>query len=108
MMLWITGEWILGDTNFVPVVTPWVGCGASSNYLDLCTARDSQLVSAITTSSNPIAALKRWENFMAKQQLQIMLPVPAVRVVAYKKNLHGLTPLTPYLNIYPQDWYFSR
>ncbi len=45
---------------------------------------------------------------MVHQQSQIFLPVPAYRVVAYKSSLKGVTPLDPYLQIYPQYWHVTK
>jgi peptide/nickel transport system substrate-binding protein len=106
MELWM-GEWPLGWTPYVETGTSFV-CGATSNYDSLCNTQNDALIQANTKSTNPIPALERWEDFMAKEQFQIFMPMPAYRVVAYKANLHGLTPMDPYLQIYPEDWYFSK
>jgi peptide/nickel transport system substrate-binding protein len=92
----------------VPIGTENFYCGATSNYLALCNAKNDTLITDATTSAHPAAAIEAWENFMARQQFEIYLPVPAYRVVAYKSNLHGVTPLTPYLYIYPTEWYFTK
>ena len=107
MELW-TDDWSYGWPINVPVGTENFLCGGASNYLDLCNAQNDKLIKAITTSPKPVAALKSWEDFMAKEQFQIFLPVPVYRVVAYKKNLAGVTPLTPYLYIYPTEWHFTK
>lgn len=106
MVLWTT-EWPLGWPSYVETGTSFV-CGATANNDSLCNTRNDALIQADDKSSNAIGALDKWENFMAKEQFQIFMPMPAYRVVAYKKNLHGVTPLDPYLQIYPQDWYFSK
>lgn len=107
MELWM-GEWPLGWTPYVETGGNTFFCGAASNYLAICTPKLDQMIQANHTSSNPTAALEKWENFMSVQQFQIYLPMPAYRVVAYKKNLHGVSPLDPYLQIYPTQWYFSK
>jgi peptide/nickel transport system substrate-binding protein len=108
MELWITGDWPYGWPTNVPIGTENFYCGATSNYLDLCNAENNRLISATTTSSDPVAAIEKWENFMAKEQFQIFLPIPAYRVVAYKAQLRGIVPLTSYLYIYPTEWYFTK
>jgi peptide/nickel transport system substrate-binding protein len=108
MELWITGQWPWGWPTNVPIGTENFYCGATSNYLALCNAKNDTLITDATTSAHPAAAIEAWENFMARQQFEIYLPVPAYRVVAYKSNLHGVTPLTPYLYIYPTEWYFTK
>ncbi len=108
MELWITGQWPWGWPTNVPVGTENFYCGATSNYMDLCNAQNDRLITNITKSSDAPAAIKKWENFMAKEQFQIFLPVPDYRVVAYKKTLKGVMPFTPYLYIYPTDWHFTK
>jgi peptide/nickel transport system substrate-binding protein len=108
MELWITGQWPWGWPTNVPVGTENFYCGATSNYMALCNTQNDNLIKAVTVSPNAVPALEKWENFMAKEQFQIFLPVPAYRVVAYKKDLHGVEPFTPYLYIYPTDWYFTK
>lgn len=108
MELWM-GEWPLGWTPYVETGGNTFYCGATSNYGAYCTKKVMDaMIDANHESSQPIAALKRWENYMSKEQIQIYMPMPAYRVVAYKANLHGVTPLDPYLQIYPQEWYFSK
>lgn len=108
MELWM-GEWPLGWTPYVETGGNTFFCGATSNYGAYCTKKVMDaMIDANHESSQPIAALKRWENYMSKEQIQIYMPMPAYRVVAYKSNLHGVTPLDPYLQIYPQEWYFSK
>jgi len=108
MELWLTGDWPYGWPTNVPIGTENFQCGATSNYLDLCNAENDKLIKDTTKSSDPAKAIKGWENFMAKEQFQIFLPVPAYRVVAYKEGLQGLKPFTPYLYIYPTEWHFSK
>jgi hypothetical protein len=70
-------------------------CGATSNYGAYWSKKMDAMITANHDSAQPIAALKQWENHMAKEQIQIYLPVPAYRVVAYKKTLHGSRRSTP-------------
>ena len=107
MELWM-GEWPLGWTPYVETGGNTFYCGATSNYGSYCTPKMDAMINANHSSANPIASLKKWENYMVKAQIQIYMPEPAYRVVAYKGNLHGVTPLDPYLQIYPEDWYFSK
>jgi peptide/nickel transport system substrate-binding protein len=107
MELWM-GEWPLGWTPYVETGGNTFFCGATSNYGAYCTQKMDTMIDANHESSQPITALKKWENYMVKEQIQIYMPMPAYRVVAYKANLHGVTPLDPYLQIYPQSWYFSK
>lgn len=107
MELWM-GEWPLGWTPYVETGGNTFFCGATSNYGALCTKTMDTMIDANHGSADPTASLKKWENYMVKQQTQIYMPMPSYRVVAYKANLHGVTPLDPYLQIYPQEWFFSK
>lgn len=105
--LWM-GEWPLGWTPYVETGGNTFGCHATSNFSNLCNATNDRMIRDNHLSNQPVKALQRWENYMVKQQFQIFLPIPVYRVVAYKANLHGVTPLDPYLQIFPEDWYFSK
>jgi peptide/nickel transport system substrate-binding protein len=106
MELWM-GEWPLGWTPYVETGGNTFACGAASNYLSLCNAYDDKLIAANHSSSDPVKALEQWENYMVREQFQIYLPIPPYRVVAYRSNLAGVTPLDPYLQIFPEDWHTS-
>ncbi|MGH9920428.1 MAG: ABC transporter substrate-binding protein, partial [Nitrososphaerales archaeon] len=107
MELWM-GEWPLGWTPYVETGGNTFYCGATSNYGSFCTPKMDAMIDANHESADPIASLKKWENYMVKEQVQIYMPEPAYRVVAYKATLNGVTPLDPYLQIYPEDWHFSK
>jgi peptide/nickel transport system substrate-binding protein len=103
MELWM-GEWPLGWTPYVETGGNTFSCGAASNYLSLCNAKNDELISQNHSATNFVQALKTWENYMSTEQFQIYLPIPPYRVVAYKSNIKGVTPLDPYLQIYPEYW----
>lgn len=105
--LWM-GEWPLGWTPYVETGGNTFGCGASSNFSNMCVKENDELITQNHTSATPITALKTWENYMVKEQFQIFLPVPVYRVVAYKSNLDGVTPLDPYLQIFPENWHYVK
>lgn len=107
MELWM-GEWPLGWTPYVETGGNTFGCHSSSNFSNLCDPTNDRMIRDNHLSKNPVKALETWENYMSHQQFQIFLPIPAYRVVAYKKNLHGVTPLDPYLQIFPEEWYFTK
>lgn len=107
MELWM-GEWPLGWTPYAETGDNTFHCGSSSNYMNLCQKEDDRLIDQNNESKTPVKAVEQWENYMVKQQFQIYLPIPAYRVVAYKSNLKGVTPLDPYLQIFPENWYFTK
>lgn len=106
MELWM-GEWPLGWTPYLESGGNTFACHAGSNFSNLCNKTNDGLIAAIHSGKHPIKALKKWENYMSHQQFQIFLPIPVYRIVAYKKNLQGVTPLDPYLQIFPEDWHYG-
>lgn len=106
MELWM-GEWPLGWTPYVERGGNTFKCGAASNFANLCDATNDKMITANHTADSS-SAVEAWENYMSEQQFQIFLPVPVYRVVAYKKNMSGVTPLDPYLQIFPETWQFSK
>ncbi|MGH9099012.1 MAG: hypothetical protein ACRDV8_02150 [Acidimicrobiales bacterium] len=107
MELWM-GEWPLGWTPYVEMGGNTFKCGAASNYDSLCNKTNDAMITANHTSADWQKALEDWENYMSKEQFQIFLPVPVYRVVAYKSNMSGITPLDPYLQIFPEQWAFGK
>jgi peptide/nickel transport system substrate-binding protein len=107
MELWM-GEWPLGWTPYVEMGGNTFKCGAASNFANLCVKKNDDMIDTNHTSDNSDQAVEAWENYMSEQQYQIFLPVPVYRVVAYKSNMTGVTPLDPYLQIFPEQWQFSK
>lgn len=107
MELWM-GEWPLGWTPYVEMGGNTFKCGAASNFANLCDKKNDAMITANHTGQNSAQSVTRWEDYMSQQQFQIFLPVPVYRVVAYKSSLNRVTPLDPYLQIFPEQWQFSK
>lgn len=100
--------WPLGWPTDYPSGQISFYCGSSGNYRALCTAHDDKLIVGTEKQATGKRSLMRWEDYMVKQQFMIFLPVPPYRVVAYKKDIRGLRPLTPYLFIDPEMWSVAK
>ncbi|HVA21834.1 MAG TPA: ABC transporter substrate-binding protein [Candidatus Micrarchaeia archaeon] len=99
--------WPWGWPGWYPTGGSPFGCNASGNYSDLCDPHLQQLINATHTSTS-FSALASYENYMAKEQYEIFMPMPVFRISAVKKNLDGVAPQDPYLNLYPNDWYYTK
>ena len=98
--------WPLGWPGWVPGASTPFGCGSGGNYLNWCDPETQRLASLTHTSSSP-SALAAFENYIAKEQPLIVLPMPVFRVSAIRGDLRGVTPQDPYLDIYPNQWYYA-
>lgn len=107
MALWMQ-EWPLGWTPYLETGENTWETGATSNLGNTNIPSLDKLIEANFKTANNAQALETWEDYMVKQQLQIFLPIPVYRVVAYKSNLQGVTPLDPYLGLYPENWHYSK
>ncbi|HUY96848.1 MAG TPA: ABC transporter substrate-binding protein [Verrucomicrobiae bacterium] len=99
--------WPWGWPGWYPTGGAPFGCNASGNYSDLCDPHLQQLINATHTHSD-FTTFAAYENYMTTQQYEIFLPMPVFRISAVKKNLDGVAPQDPYLNIYPNDWYYTK
>jgi peptide/nickel transport system substrate-binding protein len=100
--------WPIGWPGYFPSDGGEFECGAGGDNANLCNPTIQRLDQVVRTNPDTAKAIGQWEDFMAKEQFQLSLPVPVFRVVAYKAGLQGVTPLDPYLGLYPEDWYYSR
>lgn len=98
--------WPEGWTDWYPTGGEPFGCHANENFLNWCNPTSQRLINATHVNSSP-SALAAYENYMAKEQPLIFLPMPVFRVSAVKRSLMGVTPQDPYLPIYPNDWHYA-
>ncbi len=96
--------WPLGWPGYLGAFSGPFGCQANMWW---CTPETQRLINAVHDSSNP-NALANFENYIAKEQPMIFLPIPVYRVSAVRKNLMGTAPQDPYLDLFPQDWHYSK
>ncbi|HUY97779.1 MAG TPA: ABC transporter substrate-binding protein [Verrucomicrobiae bacterium] len=96
--------WPLGWPGFLGAFSAPFGCNSNMWW---CNPETQRLINAVHDSSSP-SALAAFENYIAKEQPMIFLPIPVYRVSAVRKNLQGTAPQDPYLDLYPQDWYYSK
>ncbi len=99
--------WPWGWPGWYPTGGSPFSCTSSGNYSDLCDPHLDQLINA-THTSTAFSAMAAYENYMVKQQYEIFFPMPVFRISAVKKNLQGVAPQDPYINLYPNDWYYTK
>jgi peptide/nickel transport system substrate-binding protein len=61
-----------------------------------------------THISSSLNVLYDYEDYIAKQLPVIWLPVQYAQLSLIRDNLHGALPQDPLLNIYPENWYFTK
>ena len=54
------------------------------------------------------STLAQYENYLAKSLPVVWQPNQAYAVTEIQKNLQGVTPQNPLLNINPENWYFTK
>ncbi len=99
--------WPLGWPGWLATGGEMFGCGAGGNPGEYCNPTETRLVNLTHTSSSA-SAMDNYQNYFAKQQPDIFLPMPVFRISAIKDNLQGVTPQDPYLGLYPEDWYYTK
>jgi len=102
----LAGTWEYSPDNY-PTGGELFAAGAGSNYGNYDSSTANTLIAATHTSSDPAAALDAYQNFMAKELPDIYRPLPDAAISAIAKNLAGVTQ-EPYLNLTPEDWYFTK
>ncbi len=98
--------------DYLPTGGELFGCGSASNGGDWCNSTTTANIVATHTAPNQaaeIAALFRYEDQLAEQLPVVYVPtVPLLQgLVMYKSSLHGVTPLDPFGNVYPQMYRFA-
>jgi peptide/nickel transport system substrate-binding protein len=88
-----------GDGLFVP--------GAGLNAGDYSNPTASSDIAA-TISSNSPKAFSTYEDFLAKDLPWMWQPTPDYQLVEAKTTLHGLNPQNGYLQLTPEDYYYTK
>ncbi len=58
--------------------------------------------------ANGLGSLYRYENFVSQQLPALWVPMPYRQVSVIRDTLHGALPQDPYLNLNPENWYFTH
>lgn len=110
---WGLADWATGYTyypDYFPTGGTLFASGAAVNNGDYRNSLNNQNISATHTASNStaeIAALFRYEDYLAKQLPVVWMPNGPYQLTMYKKNLHGLVPQGIYDELYPQFYSVS-
>ncbi len=99
--------WSDGNPDWWPTGGEAFGCGGIGNVENWCSQQSQAVIARTHTDSSP-SALFAYENYMAKEVPIIFLPMPVLRIVAYKRNLQGVLPLNSLHTLYPNDYHWSK
>ncbi|MHB1638886.1 MAG: ABC transporter substrate-binding protein [Candidatus Dormibacteria bacterium] len=98
--------WFYGNDNY-PTGGEMFQTGAGFNFGSYSnSALDALILKTHTVSS--VSALYAYENFMGSQLPVLWEPVAAQQVSAVKDTLAGAYPQDPVLNLYPENWHFTK
>lgn len=100
------GGWIFAP-DYYPTGDELFASTAPSNYGGYSDPTMDKLIQQTETSSS-LSALYAYENYAAKQLPVIWMPVNDAQLSFIKKNLQGVLPQDPLLQIYPENWYFTK
>ncbi|MHB1738338.1 MAG: ABC transporter substrate-binding protein [Actinomycetes bacterium] len=99
-------SWFFGNDSY-PTGGQLFQTGSGFNAGSYSSPALDTLISATHTSSS-VSALKAYEDFMASQLPVLWQPSSVQQVSAVVNTLHGAYPQDPILNIYPENWYFTK
>jgi peptide/nickel transport system substrate-binding protein len=100
------GGWEYSPDNY-PTGGEIFGTGAGSNFGSYDSSEANALIAATHTSSNPQAALDDYQNYMVKNLPVIYQPSADYAISLISSKLGGVTQ-NPYLNLTPENWYFTK
>ncbi|MGC1185340.1 MAG: ABC transporter substrate-binding protein [Candidatus Dormiibacterota bacterium] len=107
-------NWGLGDyegwgylPDYLPTGEEIFQTGATSNIGDYSSATANADILATTeaSASGEMAAIYKYEDFIAKQLPVLFLPGNAYQITMFKSDLHGVLPQEP-VSFTPEDFYF--
>jgi len=102
-------DWVYSPDYF-PTGGELYATGASSNAGDYSNPANDANIAATHTAPNKaaeIAALFKYENYLAQQLPVIRMPNGPYQLTMYKSDLKGLVPQGVYDELYPQYYSFS-
>jgi len=102
----LAGTWEYSPDNY-PTGGELFASGAGSNYGNYDSSVANRLIAETHYSSNPTAALDAYQNYMEQQLPDIFRPLPAAQLSIISDKLAGVTQ-NPYLNLTPEEWYFTK
>jgi peptide/nickel transport system substrate-binding protein len=98
------GGWVYAP-DYYPSGEEIFQTGAGSNGGAYSDKRNDQLIHQTAFGT---ATLANYENYLAAQLPVVWQPNAAFQVTEFQKNLHGVLPQNPLLNINPENWFFTK
>jgi peptide/nickel transport system substrate-binding protein len=99
------GGWIFAP-DYYPTGDELFSTGAGSNG-GAYTNPTNDTNTTATTTSNDVAALHTYEDFLAKDLPVVWIPSADFQLTMAKKTLHGWNPQDALLQLNPENWYFT-
>ena len=107
---WEMANWATGwdySPDFYPTGGEIFGAGGGSNNGSYNSSQANALIAATHTSSDTTQVLDAYQNYMVKQLPVVYQPLPAYEIALVSSKLGGVTQ-NPYLNLTPENWYFTK
>jgi peptide/nickel transport system substrate-binding protein len=104
MLNWGSGYILI--PNYDPTGEQFFETGAASNF----GSYSNPVMNSYVRETNLVggrAAMRRYENYAAKQLPDLWFPEADYQISAVKKTLRGVTPQNPEEDITPENWYFT-
>lgn len=100
------GGWVFAP-DYYPSGETLFQSGAGSNSGSYTDTTNDQMIAKTLTAKTP-QAMYSWQDYLSKQVPVIWQPNGVYSLVEVRNNLHGVTPLNAFLNINPENWYFTK
>jgi peptide/nickel transport system substrate-binding protein len=98
------GGWVYAP-DYYPSGELLFQTGAGSNSGSYSDKENDRLIHDTNFGDSTLA---QYENYLAKSLPVVWQPNQAYAVTEIQKNLQGVTPQNPLLNINPENWYFTK
>jgi peptide/nickel transport system substrate-binding protein len=98
-------SWFYSD-DYLPTGGELFKTGGTSNSGQYSNPAIDRLITQTHTSSS-LSVFYRYENALTRQLPVLWMPSTAT-VVVWKRNLHGILPLSSVYSITPWTWYFTK
>jgi peptide/nickel transport system substrate-binding protein len=103
--LWEISNWGGGWSYNLPTGENLFAGDATANFSNYRDARADELI-ARTVSTDDLAALYEYQEYLAEQVPVLFLPTTPRRVFEVASHLRGFAPVNPYGLQNPENWYY--
>ncbi|MGD0555385.1 MAG: ABC transporter substrate-binding protein [Streptosporangiaceae bacterium] len=108
---WQMGDWGTGwvyAPDFYPSGEDLFLTGSVANYGNYSDSTNDSLIRATLAPTATTQTMYSWENYLAKQEPVVFMPLYPFQLTEVAANLHGVTPQNVYSFITPEDWYYQK